>query len=159
MPDMLVKLYNMPRINEEKKLIENGVEIKRAMALDKTAILDFVRSNFYDNWVDECEKAIFNQPSTCYIAVKDKKVIGFACYDATALGVFGPTGVSKEARGKGVGKALFGKCLESMLEKGYAYAIVGWVTDATDFYKKAANATVIEDSLQDKSVYKNLINN
>ena len=157
MPDMLVKLYNMPEIKEEKWLLEKGITINRAMALDKTAVLDFVKSHFFDNWADECEKAIFNQPSSCYIAVKDGGIIGFACYDATALGVFGPTGVMESARGLGVGKALFGKCLVSMKEKGYAYAIIGWVTDAVDFYKKAVNATVIEDSPPHKSVYKNLI--
>ena len=157
MPDMLVKLYNMPEIDESKRLEENGITIKRAMALDKTAILEFVRTNFYENWADECEKAIFNQPSSCYIAVKNKEIIGFACYDATALGVFGPTGVLESMRDKGVGKALFGKCLDSMREKGYAYAIIGWVTEAIDFYKKTAKAIVIDDSLPDKSVYKNLI--
>ena len=157
MPDMLVKLYNMPEIDESKRLKENDIIIKRAMALDKTAILEFVRINFYDNWADECEKAIFNQPSSCYIAVKNKEIVGFACYDATALGVFGPTGVLESMRGKGVGKALFGKCLDSMREKGYAYAVIGWVTDAIDFYKKTANAIIIDDSLPDKSVYKNLI--
>ena len=157
MPDMLVKLYNMPKINESIRLAENRVTIKRAMALDKTAVLEFVRTHFFENWADECEKAIFNQPSSCYIAVKDGGIVGFACYDATALGVFGPTGVLESMRGKGVGKALFGSCLTSMKEKGYAYAIIGWVTDAVNFYIKTANAIVIEDSPPHKSVYKNLI--
>ena len=157
MPDMLVKLYNMPEITEGRWLAEKGITIKRAMALDKTAILDFVRAHFYENWADECEKAIFNQPSSCYIAVKDGGVIGFACYDATALGVFGPTGVLAEERGKGIGKALLGKCMISMREKGYGYAIIGWAVDAVKFYEKAVNATVIDGSVPVKSIYKNLI--
>ena len=157
MPDMLVRLYDMPEINGEGRLAEEGITIKRAMPLDKDEILEFVAKNFWNKWVNECEQAIFNQPSSCYIAVKDKKILGFACYDATALGFFGPTGVAEDQRDKGIGKALLGKCLLSMKEKGYGYAIIGWVEDAVGFYEKAANATIIEGSLPEKSVFKNLI--
>lgn len=157
MPDMLVRLYNMPEIDNSRAQKE-GVAVKRAMALDKTKILTFVRENFEDEgWVSECERAIFNDPISCYIAVKDEEVIGFACYDATAKGVFGPMGIKETARGKGIGEALLRACLHSMKEKGYAYAAIGWVTDAVEFYKKAVGAEVIEGSLPEKSVYKNLI--
>lgn len=155
MADMLVNLYNMPEIDESERLRENKVTIKRAMALDKEPILEFVRKNFHDNWVGECEKAILNQPASCYIAVHDEKIVGFACYDATALGVFGPTGVIEHMRGRGIARALLGRCLTSMKEKGYAYAVIGWAIEG--FYEKAVNATIIEDSPTTKSVYSNLI--
>ena len=157
MPDMLVRLFEMPEINMDKRLADEGILIKRGMALDKTPILEFVKGNFSVSWADECERALFNQPSSCYIAVRDKKVIGFACYDATARGFFGPTGVAEDERGKGVGKVLLGKCLVSMREKGYGYAIIGYVTDATGFYEKAVNAVIIEGAVPERSVYKNLI--
>ena len=160
MPDMLVNLYNMPKIDLDARMREDGVVIKRAMLLDKEKVLEFVKTNFSDvcdGWVYECEKAIFNDPSSCYIAVKGKDILGFACYDASALGFFGPTGVAPSAQGKGIGKALLGKCLESMKEKGYGYTIIGYVTDAVAFYERAVNAVVIEDSSPCKSVYYNLI--
>jgi predicted N-acetyltransferase YhbS len=157
MPDMLVRLYDMPEIDEEKRLSEEGISIKLAMAFDKNTILDFVKTNFWEGWTTECEKAIFNQPSSCYIAVRDGKVIGFACYDATCLGFFGPTGVAEAERGKGIGKALLWRCLVSMREKGYGYAIIGYVTDAFEFYKKAVNAAVIEGADPEKSIFKNLV--
>jgi GNAT superfamily N-acetyltransferase len=157
MPDMLVRLYDMPPICSEGGLADEGIAIKQALANDKTRILEFVRTNFGNGWADECEKSIFNQPPSCYIAVKDREVLGFACYDATALGFFGPTGVAEHARGKGIGSVLLGKCLISMKEKGYGYAIIGYVTDALDFYKKAANAEPIEGADPEKSVFINLI--
>ena len=160
MPDMLVNLYTMPKIDLEARMLKEGIVIKRAMALDKEKIVEYVKANFSDiciEWAYESEKAIFNNPPTCYIAVKDKEILGFACYDSSALGFFGPTGVSPSAQGKGIGKALLGKCLESMKELGYGYAIIGYVTDAVAFYEKAVNAIVIEDSPPGKNVYYNLI--
>ena len=160
MPDMLVKLYDMPAIEPDARMDADRIVIKRAMALDKDIVTEFVRGNFGDyctGWAGECERAILNSPPSCYIAVKDKELVGFACYDASALGFFGPTGVSDAMRGKGVGKALLGKCLQSMKEKGYAYAIIGYVVDAIKFYENAVGAVVIEGSTPEKSVYSNLI--
>ena len=153
---MLVRLYDMPKAGNDC-LQKDGVTIKRALALDKSKILDFVRKNFDEGWVYECERAIFNDPVSCYIAVKDEELIGFACYDATAKGVFGPTGIKESARGKGIGEALLHACLNSMREKGYAYAIIGWVSDTIQFYQKAAGAEVIQGSSPETSIYKNLI--
>jgi len=156
MPDMLVRLYDMPE-KSKKRPLEEGILIKRAMNADKNKILGFVKENFSEGWVNECERALYNNPVSCYIAVKDKAIIGFACYDATALGMFGPTGVLESARGKGVGDALLHTCMDSMREKGYAYAIIGWSTDATEFYKKSVGAEVIEGATPDRSIFQNLI--
>ncbi|MDF2821383.1 MAG: family N-acetyltransferase [Clostridiales bacterium] len=156
MPDMLVKLYNQ---KEESKLIsdlnEKGISLKKVLSPDRTKVLEFIKDNFNDNWVNECKAAFMNNPISCYVAVKDKKVIGFACYDATAKNYFGPTGVLESERGKGIGKALLNKCLLSMWENGYGYAIIGWTNEAIDFYKKTVQATVIENS--SPGIYKRMI--
>ena len=160
MPDMLVKLFDMPKIDLDERMKTEGIVIKRAMALDKARVVEYVNRVFFDNcdgWAWECEKAIFNNPSSCYIAVEGKEIVGFACYDSSALGFFGPTGVTPQMRGKKIGQALLGKCLDSMKEKGYGYAIIGYVTDAVPFYEKACGATVIEGATPNKSVYSNLL--
>jgi hypothetical protein len=38
-------------------------------------------------------------PISCFIAVYEKSIAGFACYDATCKDFFGPTGVKKEFKG------------------------------------------------------------
>ena len=145
--DMLVKLYNLPDSTEiYKKVAEQGVTIHRAMAIDRDKILNFVAENFYPAWVNETTLALSSQPTTCYIAVKEGKVVGFACYDATAKDFFGPTGVTESLRGKGIGTALLYRTLEAMREDGYGYAIIGWVSEALEFYQKTCNAAIIPDS-------------
>ena len=160
MSDMIVKLYAQDFKSSEDELLKEGIVVKKAYIGDRDIILQFVRENF-DNesvWTAECEYALFNNPITCHIAVKNKKIIGFACYDATTKGFFGPTGVQESFRGKGVGKELLIRSLLSMKESGYAYAIIGWTaTDAIEFYKKTVNAVKIPKSAPNKSIFKNSI--
>ena len=48
MTDMLVKLYNIPNSYEiEKKLSEEGIKIKKALAPDRSRIIDFSRACEY----------------------------------------------------------------------------------------------------------------
>ena len=82
-------------------------------------------------------------------------MVGFACYDATALGFFGPTAVAEPCRGQGTGKALLLACLLDMKLKGYGYAIIGAVGPA-EFYANAVKATPIEGS--ERSVFGGVLN-
>ncbi len=61
----------------------------------------------------------------------------------------------KSSRGMGIGEALLRSCLLAMKDEGYAYAVIGWVDGAEEFYEKTVGATVIEDSFP--GVYRNLI--
>jgi len=157
MPDMLVKLYDMPQKDYTEILNANDIKIKRSFIGDKQKILTFVKENFSEGWARECECALMQVPSTCYIAVKDKEIVGFACFDATAKNFFGPTGVKASMRGMKIGAALLHACMNSIREQGYAYAIIGWVGDARLFYEKEVGATVIEGGEPGKSIYSNMI--
>jgi predicted N-acetyltransferase YhbS len=114
----------------------------------------FVRTHFSEKWVIEVEVAMTRQPITCFIATKDKEVLGFACYDTTLRGFFGPIGVSESARGMGLGKALLFKSLEALRDLGYAYAIIGGV-GPKEFYAKACGAIEIPGS--DPGIYTDLL--
>lgn len=154
--DMLVKLYDLPDIRPLlEKLAEEGISIKRVLSPDRGRVLGFVQKEFGDGWMHECEQALCTQPATCYVAVKEKQVIGFGCFEATAKNYFGPVGVQKDCRTSGVGTALTLACLHAMWEMGYAYAIIGWVGDARGFYEKICGATFIPDS--HPGVYKRMI--
>lgn len=146
MHDMLVKLYDIPDDNSSIRSLEGqGVSIRKPIGPEHQLIVRWVKEKFHAAWSSEAQNALANRPVSCYVAIKDKKLIGFACYDATALGYFGPTGVEGKFRGKGVGKALLLACLLDMKLKGYGYAIIGGVGPA-EYYRKTVKAVDIPDS-------------
>lgn len=155
MIDMLVRLYDLPDATPlDRKIEENGVTLRRARAFEKHTVADFVRTHFSAKWVSEVEVALTRQPVSCFIATRDKQIIGFACYETTLRGFFGPTGVAESARGLGIGKALLFKSLYGLRDLGYAYAIIGGV-GPREFYANACSAIEIPGS--DPGTYTDLL--
>lgn len=150
MSDMLVKLYELPEISQESK----GYRIIRAMAPDKFRIVEWVKEHSGICAAGECEVCFSRIPITCFIAVQENRILGYACYDATAPDFFGPTRVAQEEQGKGIGRKLLLTCLHAMRESGYAYAIIGG-TGPVEFYEKCVNAVLIPDSKP--GIYKDFI--
>jgi len=147
MPDMLVKLYDLPPMGAElERLAAHGINIRRALAPEKHLVCAWVLAQFEPHWQSECEVAFAHQPIGCFVAIRDQTLVGFGCYNVTAKGFFGPEGVAESARGLGVGKGLLLACLHSLWHEGYAYAIIG---DAgpVDFYQKTVGAVLIENSI------------
>ena len=146
MSDMLVKLYELPEVASLiKRLNDQGVVVRSAMAYEKHRVVEWVRGSFGQGWASECDVSFSNHPASCLIATERGRIVGFACYDSTCKNFFGPTGVSETKRGLGIGKALFLSCLHAMAADGYAYAIIG-APGPVEFYAKTVGATVIEGS-------------
>lgn len=155
MIDMLVRLYDLPESAPTYQAVaEKGVTLRRARAFEKYSVAAFARENFSPKWVSEVEVAMSRQPIACFIATRDKQILGFACYDTTQRGFFGPTGVSESARGLGLGKALLFKSLEALRDIGYAYGIIGGV-GPKEFYAKNCGAIEIPGS--DPGTYTDLL--
>jgi predicted N-acetyltransferase YhbS len=145
MTDMLVRLYDLPESTQlYAQVAAKGVTLRRARAFEKHTVAAFART-FSEKWASEVEVALSRQPVACFIATREKRILGFACYDTTMRGFFGPTGVVEEARGLGLGKALLFKSLEALRETGHAYAIIGGV-GPKEFYSKACGAIEIPGS-------------
>lgn len=146
MPDMLVNLLEVDDYKEDvKRLNAEGIQIFRALAPDKYRIVDWVKENSSIHAAGECDKCFSNHPISCFIAVREDEILGYACYNATAPDFFGPTRVSSAEQGKGIGKALLLRSLHAMKDEGYVYAIIGGVGPAT-FYEKCVHAVMIESS-------------
>ena len=152
MTDMLVKLYDLEDdwsfLSDQAK---KGFTVRKPIGAEKHLVVDWIREHFSDAWASEIDVAMSNRPFTCFVAIREDRLIGFACYDATALGFFGPTGVHELFRSQGIGRALMLACLLDMKLKGYGYAIIGGV-GPTEFYRRIAGAVEIPDS--EESVWK-----
>lgn len=153
MADLLVKLYER---RAEPETCAGNIRIFRPLPPDRTAVVDFVRRTFGEKWASECETAFFGFPVRMWIAADGGKVVGFACYDCTARGFFGPTGVLPGYRGRGIGKNLLLRCLEGLREAGYAYAVIGGVEEKNfAFYAKVCGAEPIPGS--ERGIYRDLL--
>jgi GNAT superfamily N-acetyltransferase len=146
MPDMLVHLRKLPQCDSLfEDLASEGITIQRAIAPDKFRIVNWVKEYNGNYAAGECDVSLSKTPSTCFLAVREKQILGFACYNATAPNFFGPTMVLDSERGKGIGKALLLKCLYAMRDEGYVYGIIGGVGPA-EFYEKCVGAMIIPES-------------
>jgi GNAT superfamily N-acetyltransferase len=94
------------------------------------------------------------KPVSCFIAVQEGKIVGFACHDATWPNFFGSTGIEPKARKNGIGTALLLACLEDMRQRDFSYAIIGGVEPAA-YYAKVVGAVAIEGS--EPGIYRGLL--
>ncbi|MEM7331773.1 MAG: GNAT family N-acetyltransferase [Chloroflexota bacterium] len=155
MTDMLVKLYELPPlaplVAEQEAA---GIRIMRAMGANKQMVVDWVRANFGELWANECDVSFSHNPISCFLAVDDKQLIGFAVYDVSRKNFFGPTAVLEGYRGRSIGKVLLVACLQAMADAGYGYAIIGGA-GPTGFYAKNVGAIPIKGSVP--GIYKDLV--
>jgi GNAT superfamily N-acetyltransferase len=99
-------------------------------------VLDFIEREFGRIWRFESSRA-----RGIVVKREDGAITGFAAYEANnrGLGVFGPTGVPKSMRGRGIGRDVLLGALDQLRKLGYGRAIIPW-TDALEFYRKSCGA-------------------
>ncbi|WP_436376936.1 GNAT family N-acetyltransferase [Cytobacillus sp. BC1816] len=137
--DMIAHLgsYTFPRINSQT--------IRKARRYDEIMLVNFVKENFSKEWSHTIRSGFQKEKLSIYIALnQNDEINGFAAFDVyrNKKGYFGPMGVVKTSRVKGVGNALLHHCLRDMKEIGYEYAIIGGA-GPIEFYEKACRAVVI----------------
>ncbi|HEY4202046.1 MAG TPA: GNAT family N-acetyltransferase [Devosiaceae bacterium] len=154
MPDLLVRLYDLPMVESETRVAQAGIVIRRALAPEGELIREWIGEKFNHHWVAEAAVALSRSPVSLYVAVRDNTLLGFACYDSTARGFFGPTGVDEAQRGQGIGEALLLATLRSMYENGYGYGVIG-SPGPIAFYKRRLDAMEIPGS--EPGIYKGML--
>jgi GNAT superfamily N-acetyltransferase len=113
--------------------------VDRISPESRERVLTFIENEFGRIWRFEASNAGDN---LFYVEV-DGNIAGFAAHDANnrGLGFFGPTGVARAHRGRGLGAALLRASLADLHRLGYERAIIPW-TDALEFYRKVCGAIV-----------------
>ena len=149
MPDLLVHLLKLPPVESRSPFL-----IRRAQPFELTAVRDFIQGHFSVAWADETSVGFSNKPVSVFVATIDQRLVGFAAYECTRRGFFGPTGVIEEARGRGIGKALLLSALWGLREMGYVYGIIGGA-GPVQFYEEAVGAIVIAGS--EPGIYTDLL--
>jgi predicted N-acetyltransferase YhbS len=149
MPDLLVNLLKLPVPESTQDFI-----VRRAQPFELSVVRSFVTENFSTTWADEISVGFAHQPISVFVATIDRELVGFAGYECTRRGFFGPMGVINTAQDKGVGKALLLAAMWALREMGYVYAIVG-AAGPVRFYQKTVGAIIIPDS--EPGIYTDLL--
>jgi GNAT superfamily N-acetyltransferase len=143
MTDLLVRLYDLENFNLPREI--PGYTIRRAVSMEKSKTVSWVSENFSQFWADETDIAFTRVPVSCFLALHENVLVGFAVYDVTAKGFCGPTGVLPTHQNRGLGKAILYHALSALRSLGYVYAVFGWA-GPIEFYKKAMDAQEIRNS-------------
>jgi len=119
----------------------DGIEEHAQRGNDQDRVLTFIEQEFGKIWRFEAAKAFDRDVPTIFIEEHDGEIAGFAAHDVNnrGLGFFGPTGVRKSLRGRGIGGRLVRASLADLRRLGYENAVIPW-TDALDFYAKCCGA-------------------
>ena len=155
MPDLLVNLLKLPPLEALITEMRNqGVNIRHAQPFEISPVREFVEKNFSVAWADEISVGFAGKPVTVYIATRESRVIGFAGFECTRRAFFGPTGVAKDERCRGIGRALLVASLWGLRELGYVYGVIGGA-GPVEFYQEAVGAIVIPES--EPGIYQDLL--
>lgn len=149
--DLIVNLYD----NNLECNITEGLTVVRIFPTDYEILNDFIGKHFSKGWQNEIKAGLYQPNPTVFVAVKNHQIIGFAGYDCSAKGYFGPTGVNPDYQKQGVGTALLLTTLKAMKDAGYGYAVIGGAGDKIlEFYSKHLKLIKFE---REHSVYDRMI--
>jgi len=135
-------LAKNPWIDLPDPPLPEGITVRRARPQDRDRTLLAIEGMFSKAWWFETSLAFRSPEPTIYIAERDGEVVGFADYDATNYGLFGPTGVHESLRGRKIGAVLYRRCLRDMRALGYPYALIPTNLERLNFYYREGGATI-----------------
>jgi GNAT superfamily N-acetyltransferase len=116
-------------LQKEKKLLDEGIEVRPYRRGDLCAYLEFQDSIMPGPWLEDARRNLIDltrgmfQEDSILLAVDKGKIIGFCQYEGDH---FGPFGVSDDYQGKGIGSVLLARTLYQMRIKGHHCAWVLW---------------------------------
>lgn len=143
MADLIVNLYEKESFLKDNNvsLKSEDIKIKRLLSPNSDRLVEFVEAHFSTGWTSEVKAGVYKANPSCFVATNPEgEIVGFACYDATAKGYFGPTGVDPNYRGLNIGQVLLLTTLDAIKADGYGYAIIGGVNDkVAGFYARYVN--------------------
>lgn len=120
-------------IDRRKSLEAAGCAIESYHAPLTLPLLEFAREEFPGDWVRVVRETMVrilagDSPGRLIVAVENGAIVGFSHYDNER---FGPIGVAKSQRGRGVGQVLMYATLQAQREAGFRSAWFLWSDDPT----------------------------
>jgi mycothiol synthase len=120
---------DFPTRDDEQRLADAGVEVRRAGIADDGLLTAFFATEFGPSWLLEARLALRNDPPALHLALRDGRIIAFSGHSSQnrEWGFFGPMGTLPETRGLGIGRVLLRRCLNDLRAAGHQRAVIPWV--------------------------------
>ena len=120
---------------------DDAETVRRPPHAEKERVLAFIEREFGRIWQFEASKAFDRETPPLFVTEENDSITGFAAHDVNnrGLGFFGPTGVAKAMRGRGLGCALLRASLADLKRLGFTRVVIPW-TDAIAFYDRCSGA-------------------
>src|SRR5690606_17411214 len=67
-PDLLVRLYDLPAFPAEARVAQAGIVVRRALAPERYVVLAWIRAEFSPGWAGEAALALSQLPATLWLA-------------------------------------------------------------------------------------------
>ena len=121
----------------ERRRKAEGVRISRTAWMDAVKVLDFARTEFGPDWARYARESMLrqldgDQRTNLSVAWEgsgdDARILGFAHFDGER---FGPIGVARSERGRGIGQLLLFDALAQQRERGHRVSWFLWSDDRT----------------------------
>lgn len=119
--------------------------VLRATHARRDEILAFIEREFGRIWRFEVTPAFDRASPPLFVTEEAGTITGFAAHDVNnrGLGFFGPTGVAKPMRGRGLGRTLLLASLADLRSMDFTRVVIPW-TDAIEFYAKSCGAVITQ---------------
>jgi predicted N-acetyltransferase YhbS len=118
-----------------------GIEIRRACTADDGPLQQSLGSTWQQSWITEIVAALRSSQAGLYLAVQDRRYIGFCASGLNRRHEVGPVGTSPDRRGLGIGGVLLKRCLSDQRECGVTVAELVWAGPLS-YFSRTLNATV-----------------
>ncbi|MHA1265322.1 MAG: GNAT family N-acetyltransferase [Candidatus Helarchaeota archaeon] len=122
-----------------------GYTFSRVTPNEYESLVSFIHRHFrLGFWSKEVPLSFENSPPTTFLAKdQEEAIVGWATHSAHFPGSFGPTGVKKTLRGKGIGSELLRWTIWDMHQQGIDTCTILWVVgDTRKYYSKVLNAYI-----------------
>jgi mycothiol synthase len=113
--------------------------VRRAEPADAGPLDAFVAQHFSPAWRREASLALDRPVPTAFVAVRDERLVGFACHGVYRSDWFGPLGTDPAQRSGGIGEALLRRCLDDLAAAGLEQAEISWI-GPIGFYTRTVGA-------------------
>ena len=130
-----------PEEERRHELSRAGVVVRELSHRDEASLRAWLERTWGPNWTFEGLLALRRRVPTGVVAERGGRIVGFAVFDSTRPGWFGPMGVEPGLQGGGLGIELCVRAFEAMARKGYARAEIAWAGPRC-FYARKLGAVI-----------------